>query len=95
MNNHEHDRERSWLAEIDKNAEMIQLLQIADANLFRAETTKVFGLQKTIEDQDLKIELLAEDNKSKREDLVLSKKLAQEKEKSKNDQIILLKDRKR
>ena len=85
VNNHEHERERSWLAEIDRNDELQKLLEQADLALFRNETTVLFGLKQTIEDQDLRIDLLAEDNKSKRDDLLLNKKLFQEKEKRKND----------
>lgn len=52
---HEHDREVSWINEIKKNEELQKLLEAADNEIYVATTTTVLGLQKNIEELNLRI----------------------------------------
>ena len=41
---HEHGRERSWIEEIEKNAELLKMLEAADHAVLNTETSKLFGM---------------------------------------------------
>ena len=55
MEKHEHTREVTWIAEIHKNKQMREKMRETEEDLLHHKSTVLFGLQDTVDKQELKI----------------------------------------
>ena len=78
ISRHEFEREKSWIAEIQKNEELRAMLHKADHEVFVANTTTLFGLNQTIDEQNVRIAKLHTEKDLRKQAQELDAKLAKE-----------------
>lgn len=90
MDEHEHEREVTWLAEIEKNRELRRLLDEAEQDLLAHKTSVTFGLQETIEKLELRIAELEVESQARKDGNALDLKLWRQERQGLKIQIELL-----
>jgi len=78
ISKHENEREKSWLAEIDKNKELQLLVATLEADLLMATTHHLYGIQKNLEDAELRVAELEQETEARKTMIELDQKLARE-----------------